>query len=157
MSCVDGACQFSCGSGTCGAQNDSCAHGETCCSGLQCCSGSPITPGNEFCGATCPISDRNLKHDFASVNQEDVLEKLASMPISTWVYKTESSSERHIGPMAQDFMSTFHLGSDDRTILQVDGDGVSFAAIQALYARLQKLEQKNAALEEEVKRLRAHR
>lgn len=106
--------------------------------------------------AICPVSDRNLKRDFASVDQEEILERLSRLRISTWGYRTESARERHIGPMAQDFMSTFQVGSDDRTILQVDGDGVSFAAIQALYARLVILEQKNAALEREVQRLRRH-
>lgn len=155
-SCVDGKCQFACGGGgACSASGDSCANGEKCCGGLMCCAGVPVPEGQEFCSDTCPISDRNLKHDFASVNQEEVLEKLAGLPLSTWVYKTESTNERHIGPMAQDFMATFRLGSSDRTILQVDGDGVSFAAIQALYARLVTLEQKNAALEQEVKRLQA--
>lgn len=33
--------------------------------------------------------------------------------------------------MAQDFMSTFHVGSSDKTILQVDGDGVSARVLSA--------------------------
>jgi hypothetical protein len=157
MACVNGACKFQCGGGTCAAEQGSCANGETCCAGLTCCAGVPVPEGQEYCGTTCPISDRNLKTQFASVNQQDVLERLSQLPIATWVYKTESSDERHIGPMAQDFMSTFQVGSSDRTILQVDADGVSFAAIQALYGRLVTLEQKNAALEQEVRRLKAQR
>jgi hypothetical protein len=155
--CVNGACQFQCGGGTCSAQGESCANGETCCSGLECCSGVPVPPGQEFCGSTCPISDRNLKRQFASVDPQSVLDRLAGLPISTWVYETESSRERHIGPMAQDFMAAFQVGSSDTTILQVDADGVALAAIQALYSRLQTLEERNARLERELSQLRGQR
>lgn len=56
--------------------------------------------------------------------------------------------------MAQDFMSTFHVGSNDRTILQVDGDGVSLAAIKALSQRVRDLETRNRSLEEQLAVLR---
>jgi cell division protein FtsB len=56
--------------------------------------------------------------------------------------------------MAQDFMSTFHVGSNDKTILQVDGDGVSLAAIKALSQRLKDLEARNKSLEGQVSELR---
>lgn len=153
MRCVEGACKFQC-PGACSAKGESCASGETCCGGLTCCSGVPVPPGEEYCGDVCPISDRNMKSEFASVDTDQVLGKLANLPISTWVYKTEAGEARHIGPMAQDFMASFGVGSSDRTILQVDADGVAFAAIQALNARLERLEQRNAELERELLRLR---
>jgi cell division protein FtsB len=59
--------------------------------------------------------------------------------------------------MAQDFMATFHVGSSDKTILQVDADGVALAALQALTERVKKLERRNAALERELQELRAQR
>ena len=130
----------------CVATQGSCAQGETCCSGLTCCSGMPVPTGSEYCSRNCPISDRDLKRGFASVNERDVLERLAQLPISTWSYKTESSQVKHLGPMAQDFKAAFGLGESDKTILQVDADGVAFAAIQALYARLVDLESSNHAL-----------
>jgi hypothetical protein len=152
MRCVEGACKFQC-PGACSGQGDSCANGETCCGGLECCSGVPVPPGQEYCGEVCPISDRNMKSEFASVDTQQVLDQLVKLPISTWAYKTESGEARHIGPMAQDFMASFGVGSSDRTILQVDADGVSFAAIQALHQRLERLERRNAELEREVARL----
>ena len=103
----------------------------------------------------CPISDRNMKHDFASIDQQAILDKVASLPISMWGYRTESSGERHIGPMAQDFMSTFQVGSSDKTILQVDADGVALASIQALYARLKNIEEQNAELRGELARVKS--
>jgi len=156
LRCVARECKFQCPTaGSCGTQGDSCANGEKCCGGLECCSGIPTPEGKEYCGEICPISDRNIKSEFASVDPTAILEKVASLPISTWVYKTETSSARHIGPMAQDFMATFGVGSSDRTILQVDADGVTFAAIQALYERLQRLEQRNAQLERDLQLIKA--
>jgi hypothetical protein len=142
------------GSGSqCVAVQGSCTQGETCCSGLTCCAGVPVPVGSEYCGTNCPISDRNLKRGFASVNERDVLERLAKLPISTWSYKTESTQVQHLGPMAQDFKAAFGLGESDKTILQVDADGVAFAAIQALYARLVDLESSNHALLQRVQEL----
>jgi len=35
-----------------------------------------------------------------------------------------NASNRHIGPMAQDFYAAFKLGTDDKHIATVDADGV---------------------------------
>jgi hypothetical protein len=163
--CLNGACQFVCESsggggaggasgGTCSAQGASCANGETCCTGLECCAGIPVPPGNEYCGTICPKSDENIKRDFLSVDPDEILDKLSRLPVGTWAYRTEGSTERHIGPMAQDFKATFHVGSSDRTILQVDADGVAFAAIQALTARLNAVEKQNQQLRSDLDEVR---
>jgi len=101
------------------------------------------------------VSDRNMKRDFAPVNDDEVLKAVDALPITSWSYKDDGTKARHIGPMAQDFMSTFHVGSNDTTILQVDGDGVSLAAIKALSQRVRELEARNRSLEEPVSSLRA--
>jgi hypothetical protein len=123
-----------------------------CCAGLTCCLGQPA---NGICANICPVSDRNMKRDFAPVDRERVLQSLAALPISTWSYKAEESQVRHIGPMAQDFMSTFHVGSSDKTIFQLDADGVAFAAIQALNDQVKRLEKQNAELRAELGEIRA--
>ena len=41
--------------------------------------------------------------------------------------------------MAQDFKQTFNVGGSDKTIFQVDADGVTFAAIQALDAEIKTI------------------
>ena len=64
------------------------------------------------------------------------MEKLASLPISTWNYKSDPPSVRHLGPMAQDFAAAFGLGGDDRVINLLDANGVLMVAVQALYRRL---------------------
>src|SRR5207247_6102660 len=107
--CADDDCSAdpSCNSNSCVASGGSCASGQTCCAGLDCCSGMPFAPGQETCYAVCPISDRNAKTGFEAVDPQAVLDKVVSLPITTWRYLTESDAVRHIGPMAQDFRSTF--------------------------------------------------
>ncbi len=76
----------------------------------------------------------------------EILEKLAALPISTWSYKSDPPSVRHLGPMAQDFMAAFGLGGDDKVIHMVDANGVVMVAIQALYRRVLELEADVASL-----------
>jgi hypothetical protein len=98
-------------------------------------------------------SDRNAKKNFSSVDSLSILEKVVRLPISSWNYKTDANSLRHIGPMAQDFHATFGLnGTDNKHISSVDEQGVALAAIQGLN---QKLEKENAALKAQFKSLEA--
>ncbi len=94
-------------------------------------------------------SDRNAKTNCEPVDSRTVLEKVAALPITTWNYKTQDPSIRHLGPMAQDFAAAFGLGESEKTINTVDADGVALAAIQGLN---QKLDQDVAALREELQR-----
>lgn len=77
-----------------------------------------------------------------------MLERLAALPISVWSYRFDDESVRHLGPMAQDFASTFALGSSDRVIDVVDANGVCMASIQALHRRLAEVEAEVARLRE---------
>jgi len=49
---------------------------------------------------------------------------------------------KHIGPMAQDFFSEFHLGSDNTKLSPIDPVGISLAAIKGLYSKLKADEAK---------------
>jgi len=109
-------------------------------------------------------SDRDTKRDIAPVQPEEILAKVASLPITTWNRKTDLPSVRHMGPMAQDFAATFGLGDDDRHIAILDMAGVSLASVQALHgmmtkamaekdAEITELRQRLAALEELVSKL----
>jgi hypothetical protein len=82
-------------------------------------------------------------------NSRKVLERVASLPISSWNFKTDETT-RHIGPMAQDFYAAFNVGTDDKHIATVDEDGVALAAIQGLN---EKLKEKDAQIEALGKRL----
>jgi hypothetical protein len=92
-------------------------------------------------------SDQAAKENFAHVDGQQVLARLAEMPIQTWNYKAEDPAVRRMGPTAQDFYAAFGLGADDRHIATIDADGVALAAIQALYERTQALEAENVALQ----------
>jgi uncharacterized protein YaiE (UPF0345 family) len=60
-------------------------------------------------GAVVLTSDRNAKADFASVDAQEVLEKVAALPLQSWSY-TNRPGVKHVGPMAQDFRAAFGLG-----------------------------------------------
>jgi len=96
------------------------------------------------------VSDRNLKENAAAVDGQEVLARLAQVPITSWNYKSQDAAIRHMGPMAQDFYSAFGLGEDDTHISTVDADGVALAAIQGLYAENQALKAKNADQEAQI-------
>jgi hypothetical protein len=91
-------------------------------------------------------SDRNLKDGFEPVDGEDILRRLAAMPIERWSYKSEPGV-RHMGPVAQDFKAAFDLGVDDVSIGHLDEAGVSLRAIQALEVRTRELQEKTAEIE----------
>jgi Head domain of trimeric autotransporter adhesin/Chaperone of endosialidase len=108
-------------------------------------------------------SDVHSKENFAEINGEDFLKKIAGFHLTSWNYKTQNPSTfRHYGPMAQDFYAAF--GKDvygtignDTTINSADFAGVSFIAIQALEKRTQKieaLEKQNTELKEMILLLR---
>ena len=88
-------------------------------------------------GVWANASDKHRKTDFAAADSEAVLEKLAALPVQQWRYTNEPVTVKHLGPTAQDFMATFQLGTDDRTIGTVDESGVALAAIQGLNEKVE--------------------
>ncbi len=121
-------------------------------------------------GTIASLSDRNAKADFSPVNPQEVLARVSALPMTTWRYKTAAVSQRHIGPMAQDFHAAFNVGLDDKSICVVDEGGVALAAIQGLNqkvdekegriqeqaAEIQELKQSVAELKQLVQSLRIH-
>ena len=106
-------------------------------------------------GTVNPPSDRNLKADFNAVNPRAILEKLASVPIQSWHYRSEPETVRHLGPVAQDFKAAFDLGTDDKHISTVDADGVTMAAIQGLYQMMLEKDRQIEALTRKVEQQQA--
>ena len=80
-------------------------------------------------------SDVNAKENFAAVDNQQILERLLTLPITSWTYIDQAHEGRHIGPMAQDFNPLFGVGEYENLIQVVDTYGVAFAAIQALAER----------------------
>jgi hypothetical protein len=111
--------------------------------------GSDSTNGN---GAHCTVggvwtngSDRESKKNIEQISKQEILEKVAALPVTRWQYKGEPESIHHIGPVAQDFYEAFGTGGDDRYIGTIDADGVAFAAIQGLH---QLVQEKDCEIEE---------
>ena len=104
-------------------------------------------------GSWTSVSDRNMKTDFASMNGETVLAKIDDMTIGSWRYKSELSGARHVGPMAQDFYAAFGLGDSDKTITNVDIDGINLLAIQTLARENAELKARLDAVEAKVQRM----
>jgi Chaperone of endosialidase/Head domain of trimeric autotransporter adhesin len=115
-------------------------------------------------GVISSLSDRNAKTNFEPVDARDVLERVAALPITRWNFKTAPATQRHLGPMAQDFYAAFNIGLEDTGICTVDADGVALAAIQGLNQKLevrgqksedrfQKLETENAELKQRLQKL----
>jgi hypothetical protein len=120
----------------------------------ECCAGVPY-PDDGQCYPECTmLSDRDVKHDVAAVDPDEVLERLASVPVARWRYDADPKAV-HMGPMAQDFHAAFGLGSSERVIAPVDANGASFAAIQALHARVERLQRESKARARENEELRA--
>jgi len=74
------------------------------------------------------VSSRRAKTDFEAVDEKSVLQKLASLPISTWRYRADApdGEHKHVGPVAEDFQRTFGW-SDGNHISTVDANGVALA------------------------------
>ena len=103
-------------------------------------------------------SDRNLKSGFTDLDGEDVLRKVAAMPVTRWRFIDEAAGVTHVGPTAQDFHAAFGLGDTDTMIGYTDINGINMRAIQALEVRtrdLQAAQDEVRALEERVAKLEA--
>jgi len=111
--------------------------------------GVTLAPG---AGAWSNISDRNMKANFSAVDKRAVLRGVLDLPISTWNYKSQDETVRHIGPMAQDFQAAFGVGEDDKHISTIDPDGVALAAIQGLNEELRDRDAKISAQQEELEK-----
>ena len=101
----------------------------------------------EIIGTLRQGSDRASKEHFAPVDGSEILARLAELSITSWNYRRDDDSVRHIGPTAQDFRAAFGLGHDNVTLAPVDVEGVSLAAIKELHRGLLEREAEVTALE----------
>ena len=103
-------------------------------------------------------SDRDQKTSFAPIDERNVLEGVARLPMSTWTYTNDPHATRHLGPSAQDFKREFALGGTEKAYDPVDAHGVALASIKALHqivteqnARIERLERENRDLAQRVR------
>jgi len=158
----DGCAGFSSDSVYPTANNQFVARG---CGGVKFFTNQALTSGVELAAGGSgwsAVSDRNRKENFLAIDGEEILSRLRRVPVSSWNYRTQDGSIRHMGPMAQDFRAAFGLGESELMINSVDIDGVNMAAAQALDARtaaqarrIEALEASNADLRAQNAELRA--
>lgn len=105
-------------------------------------------------GALTQNSDKNSKMTIEPVAHDEILAKVASLPISAWTYKNDAERGiRHIGPMAQDFYAAFETGAGPTGISTIDTSGVALAAIKALAEENKTLVAGNEVLVADIKGL----
>lgn len=112
-------------------------------------SSANLTTGVELpagAGAFSNLSDRNVKENFGPVDSREILNRVCSIRIESWNYKTQDDAIRHVGPMAQDFYAAFGYGQDERRISTIDADGVALAAIQGLHQIVRDQDREMTAL-----------
>lgn len=98
-------------------------------------------------------SSREFKENFQHLDAGELLEKVSGMSLQSWTYR--GTDERHIGPVAEDFVAAFDVGS-----AMIDGERENRYLAASDVARValigvQELHRKNTALETEVAELKA--
>jgi len=95
------------------------------------------------------VSNPALKEHFAAIDTRLLVQRLSSIPITTWNYKAQNASILHVGPMADDFNALLPgLGGEgEMSINSLDADGIALASIQGLYQMLQDKDAHIAELE----------
>jgi hypothetical protein len=123
---------------------------DICTDGTECCTQDGILPINN---PDCSPSDRNIKMNFADIDEQEILRKVSNLSIESWNYTDREQGVRHIGPMAQDFMASFNVGGSDKVINMVDANGVNLAAIKALNSKLEEKDAQILSLQEQLNKV----
>ena len=105
-------------------------------------------------GVWTNTSDRNKKENFSIPDGEKILDKVCTLPIFRWNYKTEPATVQHIGPMAQDFYKIFNVGNDSLSISTIDPAGIALVAVKELNAKLEKQNQSIQYMQQVIDSLR---
>ena len=104
-------------------------------------------------GTISQLSSRTAKQNFRPIDGSVLLSKIDALPITTWSYL--AASDRHLGPVAEDFHQAFGLGNTDKMIAPADLAGVALAAVKALQDQVQQRDRQIDALERRLAELEA--
>jgi hypothetical protein len=103
-------------------------------------------------------SSRTFKEKFQPLNSQEFLEKISDLPVEAWNFK--NSDERHIGPVAEDFVSAFDVGTvredgtrDNKYLATEDIAGVALAGVKELIKENQELKQTIEKLSQKIAQL----
>ena len=107
-------------------------------------------------------SSRAFKEDFRPLNRDDLLRRIAGLPVESWRFK--GTEECHIGPVAEDFCGAFGIGVvddegnlDQRYISPGDVAGVALAGVKELVEMIEELKARNDELEHRIAELEGER
>jgi hypothetical protein len=100
-------------------------------------------------------SSRTFKENFTPFDGNELLSKISSLSVTAYNYK--NSTEKHIGPVAEEFVGAFDTGvlresdgkRDDMYLSSGDVAGVALAGVQELLKKIETLEKRVAELEAE--------
>lgn len=117
--------------------------------------GAYLTPGGIWTNG----SSRTFKENFQPLDSSELLDKISNLSVTSWNYK--NSTERHIGPMAEDIVGAFDVGAiresdgqrDNQYLSSSDVAGIALAGVQELLKKIEALEKKNADLEKRINEL----
>lgn len=82
------------------------------------------------------LSDKNSKTDHGEADGDAALDAIRAAPSHSWTY--HGDTDKHVGPMAQDFNMALH-GEPRPMIAVQDAVGANWAATQALDKKVQQL------------------
>ncbi len=104
-------------------------------------------------GTISQLSSRTAKEHFVPIDGKLMLAKLDRLPISTWNYRGNDASDRHLGPVAEDFHAAFGLGPSDHFVAPTDVAGVALASVKALQQEVQERDVRIDQLETRLREL----
>jgi trimeric autotransporter adhesin len=111
--------------------------------------GAYLTSGGTWTNS----SSRTFKENFTPFNGPELLRKISALSVTTYNYK--GTTEKHIGPVAEEFVGAFDTGviresdgkRDDQYLAGSDVAGVALAGVQELLKKIDQLEKRIAELE----------
>ena len=98
-------------------------------------------------------SSRTFKENFHELGGNELLSRISGLPVGSWQFK--DSDEKHIGPVAEDFVEAFDVGAiresdgqrENQYLAASDVAGVALAGVRALLDKIEQLEARIAELE----------
>lgn len=112
--------------------------------------GVVLAPG---AGSWSILSDSTKKQNITSISPIRYVNKLDSIDVYSWNYKSQNKEIKHIGPMAQDFYATFDIGADSTMINSGDFDGINLLLLKGLNEKLDLIEDQKEKISELEKEL----
>jgi hypothetical protein len=101
-------------------------------------------------------SSRLLKTAIEAVDPSDLFARALQLPVYQWSYIGRPASERHIGPMAEDFHALFGLGGDAARLAPSDVAGVALVAVQELATQVEQRKRDIAEIRARIDALEAN-